>query len=61
MNDYDELKKAVQSGNFNKALSNLTPEQRSQVQKLLSDEEKAKKILSSPQAQALIRRLSKNE
>lgn len=61
MNDYEEIKKAVQNGNLNKALSQLTPEQSKQVQKLLSDEATAKKLLSTPQAQALIRRLSKNE
>ncbi len=57
----DELKKAAQNGNVQNLLSNMSPMQAQQIQKILSDENAAKKLLSTPQAQELLRRLSKNE
>ena len=57
----DELKNAAQSGNLQKLFSQMSPSQAQQLQKILSDENAAKKLLSTPQAQALLRGLSKNE
>lgn len=57
----EELKKAAQSGNMQKLISNMSPSQAAQLEKILSDENAAKKLLSTPQAQALLRGLQKNE
>lgn len=57
----EEIKKAAQSGNLQKLLSNMSPSQAAQLEKILSDENAAKKLLSTPQAQALLRGLHKNE
>ena len=57
----DELKQAAQNGNVQKLLSQMTPSQAQRVQNILADENAAKKLLNSPQAQALLRSLSKNE
>lgn len=57
----DDLKKAAQSGNMQKLLSSMSPSQAAQLEKILSDENAAKKLLSTPQAQALLRGLQKNE
>lgn len=57
----EEMKKAAQSGNLQQILSQMSPSQAKQLQKILSDENAAKKLLSTPQAQELLRRLSKNE
>ncbi len=56
-----QLKNAVQNGNIQNILSKMPPSQAQQIQKILSDETAAKKLLDSPQARELIRRLSKNE
>ena len=57
----EELKKAAQNGNIQKLLNNMSPSQAAQLQRILSDENAAKKLLSTPQAQALLRGLQKNE
>lgn len=57
----EALKNAAQSGNMQKLLSNMSPSQAAQLEKVLSDENAAKKLLSTPQAQALLRGLQKNE
>lgn len=53
----EELKKASQSGNVNNLLGNLAPDDAQKIQKILSDKNVANKILSSPQAQSLIKKL----
>lgn len=55
----EEIKKALENGNLKKAIGNLSESQAAQLNKALSNEEYAKKILSSPQAQALIKKLMK--
>lgn len=57
----EDLKKAAQNGNIQKLLNNMSPSQAAQLQRILSDENAAKKLLSTPQAQALLRGLQKNE
>ena len=53
----DELKKASQSGNVANLLGNLKPDDAQKIQKVLSDKNAANKILSTPQAQSLIKKL----
>ena len=57
----EELKKATQNGNLQKLINNMSPSQAAQLQRILSDENAAKKLLSTPQAQALLRGLQQNE
>lgn len=55
----EELKTAAQNGDIGKIMSKLTPQQSEQLSKLLSDEAAAKRLLSSPQAQAILKGLQK--
>ena len=55
----DELKKAAESGDLNALLSKLSPQQAQQLRRVLSDEKAAKELLSSPQAQALMKSFGK--
>lgn len=57
----DALKSAAQSGNIKNLLAQMPPSQAAQLERILSDENAAKKLLSTPQAQALLRGLQKNE
>ncbi len=57
----NEVRKAAQSGDIAKLLGKLTPAQAQQLKKALSDENAAKKLLSTPAAQALLKGLKKNE
>lgn len=54
----EQLKSAGDKGDIGKLLSNLTPEQASSLNKILGDKEAANKLLSTPQAQALLKKLS---
>lgn len=53
----DEVRGAVEGGKYEKILTKMSPEQVKGFQNVLSDEESAKKFLSTPQAQAIIRKL----
>ena len=53
----EQLESAAQSGNIENLLKNTTPNQSKQIESVLSDPEKAKKLLQSPQAQALMKLL----
>ena len=53
----EELKKASETGNIENLLGNLRPNDAQKIQKILSDKNAAKKILSTPQAQSLIKKL----
>lgn len=53
----EALKQAAQNGNLNQVMGNMTGEQSQAMQKVLSDPEAAKKLLSTPQAQALLKML----
>ncbi len=53
----EELKSAAQNGNLNNLLGNLNPNDSQKIQKVLSDKDAANKLLSSPQAQKLIKKL----
>lgn len=57
--DINELKKAVNSGNVNDFIDKrLTPEQSAKIKKVLSDKNAAEKLLKSPQARELMKKLS---
>ena len=53
----EQLENAAQSGNIESLLKNTNPNQSKQIESVLSDPEKAKKLLQSPQAQALMKLL----
>lgn len=53
----DELKKATQTGKVDNLLGNLDPKESQKIKKILSDKNVANKILSTPQAQSLIKKL----
>lgn len=53
----NEIKNAAQSGDIAKTLSNLNPEDSEKIQKVLTDKNLATKLLSTPQAQKLIKDL----
>ena len=53
----EKLESAAQSANIENLLKNTNPNQSKQIESVLSDPEKAKKLLQSPQAQALMKLL----
>lgn len=53
----EQLESAAQSGNIDSLLKNANPSQSKQLENVLSDPEKTKQLLQSPQAQALIKLL----
>ncbi len=55
--DSDDVRAALQKGNFDKVLMNMDQKQAQKIGQILSDPEQSKKILSTPQAQALIKKL----
>ncbi|MBQ8057769.1 MAG: hypothetical protein IJ275_05480 [Ruminococcus sp.] len=55
--DSNEVRAALQKGNLDKVLSNMDKKQADKIGAILSDPEESKKILSTPQAQALIKKL----
>lgn len=55
--DSNEVRAALQKGNLDKVLSNMDKKQADKIGQILSDPEESKKILSTPQAQALIKKL----
>ena len=57
----DEMKKAASSGDVQALTSRLSPQQLQQLQKILSDESATKRLLATPQAQALLKSLRKDE
>lgn len=55
--DENELQSAVKKGNFDKVLKNMDNKQAQKISAILSDPEQSKKILESPQAKALLKKL----
>lgn len=53
----EELKQASQNGDIENLLGNLNPSDAQKIKKILSDKNMANKILSTPQAQSLIKKL----
>lgn len=54
----EALKKQLENGTFDKALSTMPQNEANMLLKALSDKATAQKILSSPQAQAIYKKLS---
>lgn len=57
----NQIKNAAKSGNVNEMLKNADTEQSEKIKSILNDPEKAKELLNSHQAQALIKLLSDNK
>ncbi|MBQ8860352.1 MAG: hypothetical protein IJ015_03320 [Ruminococcus sp.] len=55
--DSTQVKEALQKGNLDKVLMNMDEKQAEKISRILSDPEESKKVLSTPQAQALIKKL----
>lgn len=53
----EDLKKAGQQGNVQNLLNQLDGEQAKKVQQILNDKEASQKLLNTPQAQALLKKL----
>ncbi len=53
----EKLKQAVQSGNANEVLKNTGTEEAQKVEKILSDKDVASKLLSTPKAQQLFKKV----
>ena len=57
----EQIKNAAADGDISSILSKAKPEDKKQAEEILSDPEKTKKILNSPQAQALIKILNQKK
>ncbi|MBR2714601.1 MAG: hypothetical protein IKB73_00130 [Ruminococcus sp.] len=55
--DSTQVKDALQKGKLDKVLENMDKKQADKISSILSDPKEAQKILSTPQAQALIKKL----
>lgn len=53
----DKLKSNIQSGNMSKMFNNMDKKQADKIQGILNDKEKTEKLLNTPQAQALLKKL----
>lgn len=53
----DKLKANIQNGDMSKMLNNMDKKQADKIQEILNDKEKTEKLLSTPQAQALLKKL----
>lgn len=55
--DRNTLQSAAQGGNIDKMLSKLSPAQAKSLQKILSDKNATRELLSTPQAQNLLMKI----
>ena len=55
----ETLKAQLESGSFDKALGNLPPSQQAKLKKALSDPKSAEKMLGTPQAQEIYKKIQK--
>lgn len=53
----ESLKNYVQSGQLEKIVNNLKPNQASKLQAILSDKKAAEELLSTPKAQQLLKKI----
>ena len=51
------LKENIEKGNLNNILNKMNSHQSKRIQKILDNKEQSEKILNSPQAQAIIKKL----
>lgn len=54
--DKENIKNAAQNGNLQNILKNMNSTDAAKIQKVLSDKDAAKKLLSTPQAQLLLKK-----
>ncbi|MBQ6152733.1 MAG: hypothetical protein IJJ15_03205 [Ruminococcus sp.] len=52
-----DIRSALEGGSLEKLVSKMDKKQSDKIEAILSDEEKAKKLLSTPQAQAIMKKL----
>ncbi len=53
----EQLKENLQNGNLNSVVNKMNSSQAKKLQKILDDPKQSEKILNSPQAQAIIKKL----
>ncbi len=53
----EKLKQNMQNGDMSKVLNNMNPKQANKINEILNDKEKTEKLLKTPQAQALLKKL----
>ena len=53
----EDLKNQAATGNLNKVFSQMSPNDAAKMQQVLSDKDASNKLLSTPQAQALLQQL----
>lgn len=56
--DFNKAIETAKSGNTEQLLKSLNSEQRAMLNKVMSDKNEAKKLLSSPQAAAILKALA---
>lgn len=54
----EEIMQYAQNGNLSSLLQNMNPNDAATLQKVLNDQQTIQKLISSPQAQDLLRRLN---
>ncbi|WP_101698279.1 hypothetical protein [Clostridium minihomine] len=54
----DEIQKHAQSGNLQALMQNMNPSDAATLQKILNDQQAMQKLISTPQAQELYRRIN---
>lgn len=52
-----DVRSALEGGSIEKLVSRMDKKQSDKIEAILNDEEKAKKLLSTPQAQAIMKKL----
>ncbi len=57
----EDVRQAAQNGDLTALTSRLTPQQTQQLRQILADEAATKRLLATPQAQALLNSLRKDE
>ena len=57
----EALKKNLEKGNVNDAISNMRPADAAKLQQILKNPALAKELLSTPQAQQLLRKLTEGK
>lgn len=56
----EKLEQQLKNGDLGRALQNMPPQQAAMLNKTLSDKAACERLLNSPQAQALMKKLSEN-
>ncbi len=59
--DKETVENATKSGDLQKLLGNMNPEQLKKIQAILNDKQAAEKLLNTPQAKALLKKYMPNK